>query len=563
MRLKRFHVVLAMMLALCGVVRAGELQEQIDSAIAAGQREIVIAPGVYRLPAKVSQPQLLIKGARDMRIVADGVTVVATTANQAVRMQDCQNVEIRGLSIDYDPLPFTQGVIVAAGDDGTWMDVRIDAGYPAAKAENRRRAIVHDPVTGLVKANTWTRFGITVTPKEDGLARISWPVTVRDTAAVGDRISITQQIQSPHGFMVERCTECTLRNVTALASTSFGIFESHGGGNKYIGCAVRPGLPPQGATATRLLSSNADGFHSKRAMRGPVVENCTLEGMGDDGIAINGEFVLVAAGSGNKVIVSPQFQMPFAMGDRLHGISREGLPTADATIVAMTLIEMKEAPDAKAIQLKYYPNLRLVEDAFKKCYEVELDRPLPLSEGYLAASPDRNGSGFVVRNNVVRDTRARGILIKASYGVIESNRIEQIALAGIVLCPETKYWHEADYSTDVVIQKNTLRNVLGAPVNPELMQAGAITVCSEGNGRRPGPAGGHRNIRIEENRIEGAPGVQVLVTSAKDVRVRGNVFVNPAPSAEGNGAVYGVDAMKTVWWTESENVVVEGNVVGN
>lgn len=546
---------------LATALRAADLQQQIDNAISSGQKELIIAPGIYRLPARPHQAQLNITGARNMTIVADGVTVVATSLERAVKLADCRNVEVRGLRVDYDPLPYTQGVITALGADGKSMDVSIDTGYPSAVADSRKRVIIHDAVTCGVKEGTATRFGVSVTPGEKCTARFSWAEPVRDSAVVGDRFSITQVVQTPHGVVVDNCTDCTLRNVTVFSGTSFGIFEYSGGGNRYISCKIIPGDPPAGATARRLLSSKADGFHSRGAVRGPLVENCQFEGMGDDGIAIHGDYLLVTAVRENVLIVSPQQEFPFFTGDRVHGVSLKGQSTRDSRIVNIRPLAAGDIPDARQIQLQYYPQLRLVESAFRQSYEVTLDSALPVEAGYLLASPDRNGSGFILRGNIIRNTRARGMLVKASYGLIENNTVEHIALGGIVLCPETYYWHEADFSRDVAIRGNTVRKAQIGFVDPFKLQAGAITVCSDGDGHKPGPAGGHHNIVIENNVIDQCVGTNIMVTSATDVKVARNVFVKPFQIPGGNGGNFGVDPGALIWITQSEDVHIDDNVV--
>lgn len=546
------------------IVRAdSDIQKQIDDALAAGKNELTIQPGEYRLPVKPHRPQLLLKGVKDFTLIGEGVTVIAGSLDQALKLEDCQNVEIRGLTIDYDPLPFTQGVVVDMAEDNTWADVKIDAGYPAAVEDKGRRAIVYDADTRQVKPGAWSRHGVTVSPKEDGVARLSWGRPMVDTITVGDPISLTQKTITPHGLFLERSSNCTLRNVTLHSSTSFGFFEVHGGGNKYLGCKINPGPPPAGATAPRLLATVADAFHSKHTTQGPTVEDCVFDTMGDDGIAINGQYVLVVSGEGNKLILSPQREMPFYVGDRVHGVSTTGQPTEDVKVVSINPIPEDQAVDAKAIQEKHYPEMRLAGDFFKKSFEVILDSPLAVKEGDLIASPDRNGSGFVVRNNILWNTRARGVLIKASYGVIEGNTVEHASLAGIVLCPETRFWQEADYSKNVVIRNNTVRDVGIGAINPGMIQAGAITICAEGDGKKPGPAGGHRDIVIEGNRVENANGVNLMITSASDLAVLNNTFVNPHPVKGGSGGSYGVDPTAVIWITESSDITLKGNKVEN
>jgi hypothetical protein len=44
--------------------------------------------------------------------------------------QDCTNVTLRGLAVDYDPLPFTQGKIIALATDKSWIEFEVAKGYP-------------------------------------------------------------------------------------------------------------------------------------------------------------------------------------------------------------------------------------------------------------------------------------------------------------------------------------------------------------------------------------------------------------------------------------------------
>lgn len=401
------------LVALCPFTTAvaADLQQQINAAIAAGQAELTISPGTYRLPAKPRQPQLLIRDAKNLTIIADDVTLICTSLDTAIKVENTTGLVIQGLTIDYDPLPFTQGEVIAVADDHSWIDVRLDAGYPQPAADENRRVILYDRETRLIKPGTWTRHNVTVEPREDGIVRMGWGRPITDTLAVGDLVTLTLRTNTPHGIYMESTSDSTLRNVTLHASTSFGFFERHGGGNKYLECQVRTGPMPEGAAAPRLLSTQADAFHSKHTDRGPQVLDCVFDSMGDDGIAINGDYALVVSAEGNTAIISPKRALPFHVGDRLHGIDLNGIPTVDAKIVAINLIPAVDAPDAGAIQREHYPDLRRPDQFWQQSYQIELDAPLPLAEGHLVASPDRNGSGFVVRNNRISNTFARATLI--------------------------------------------------------------------------------------------------------------------------------------------------------
>ena len=117
--------------------------------LAAGQHRIVIPPGVYRTaPPPGEKLHLLLDGLRDVEIVAEGVTMICIQRTRAVEFRNCQNVPLRGLTVDYDPLTFTQGRVVAIADDKGWIDVKLDAGYPQ---EAWHRIDIMDPGTRFRK----------------------------------------------------------------------------------------------------------------------------------------------------------------------------------------------------------------------------------------------------------------------------------------------------------------------------------------------------------------------------------------------------------------------------
>lgn len=558
------------------------LQALIDAAVAEGRAQLVLPPGTYRLaPSAERRPHLLLRSARGLTIVADGVTVVCTEPEQAFKMEGCEDVTVRGLTIDYDPLLYTQGVIVAVDPARHWFEVRLDAGYPDS-AGATGRAIIYEPGTLRVKPDTWTRYGAVLSQRDaDGggrIVRVDDGRAIQDAVAVGDLVSVTRPTRTPHAVLLERCGGVTVQDVTVHGSTSFGFFESNATRqNRYTGCRVVPGPPPPGATAPRLLTSNADAFHSKHAKVGPIVEECFFQRQGDDGIAINGDFGVVlareaaggrqraaddGAAGGAGLIVTTRREPLFAPGDRLRGISRAGQVLPDAKVLVIEPVERAGGEPVRSIVAAHYPNLRRAENQFTQAYRVRLDRALPLKEGDLFSCPDRNGSGFVVRNNRIENHRARGILVKASNGLIENNVIDGSSMAGIVLCPEPDYWLEADFSKDVVIRANTVRNTGYAARHANNLQAGAIAVVAVGaEPGKPWPAGGHRNVRIEDNRIERAVGANLVVTSASDVIIRGNRFVEPHHAPGGTGKVFGITGGELIWISDSSSVTVADNTV--
>ena len=496
------------------------LQNQIDKAIALGQKKLIIAAGTYRIaPPKDDRPHLQINGAMNLKIIAIDVHLVCTTLNRAIDVNHSTGLTIEGLSIDYDPLPFTQATVTGLSKDSRFIDMILHKGYPPI--DSRVRISVIDSKTRRIKAGTWTRYSGHFEKLKNGIIRFDQGKNFNDTLAVGDYLVLSHKTQTPHAIMLTNCTNCTLRQITLHSSTSFGFLERGGGSNRYDQLTITPGLPPDGATQPRLLSTLADGFHSKHTHVGPRVENCRFDHMGDDGIAINGDFILVLDNNNsptNPVITMAFKREPYVkIGDRIIGRKRaSGLPAGIGIVKTMERIET-DAQSLETLKKEILPELRHPTSLFttSNVYRLTLDKPLSVVRGDIASCPDRNGSGFVVQNNTIRDNRARGILIKASDGKIVNNTITGSSMSGIVLGPEIDYWMEADFSRNVLIRGNAIKSVNHAPSNNGSIFAGAITVAGSGLM----PAGGQQDITIDRNLIEKTTGPAILLTSAKNVKI--------------------------------------------
>src|SRR5664279_4706808 len=78
-----------------------DLQGFLDQEIKAGTKRIVVPPGRYRVSPRDRQ-HLLLRGLKDIQIIADGVEMICTETTRAITLTHCTNVTVRGLTIDYD-----------------------------------------------------------------------------------------------------------------------------------------------------------------------------------------------------------------------------------------------------------------------------------------------------------------------------------------------------------------------------------------------------------------------------------------------------------------------------
>ncbi len=99
---------------------------------------------VIEIPAGKYQLNNMVNGAylfanlNNVEIRGNGASIICNSQELAFRFLNCTNIKISGFSIDYDPLCFTQRVIVAKDPANTWFEVEIDPGYPIENVRNAR-----------------------------------------------------------------------------------------------------------------------------------------------------------------------------------------------------------------------------------------------------------------------------------------------------------------------------------------------------------------------------------------------------------------------------------------
>ena len=550
---------------------AVDLQCLLDAALASRAKEVTIPPGIHRvkLATAKSAYHLTLAGAKDLVIRGAGATLVFENPQAGgILFERCSRVTVSGLTLDWDPLPFTQGRITAIHLAEASYDVQVDTGYsddpdPFAKGV---QVFLYDPQTWRLKRGGYEMFDVGATRVSQGLLRLRFksaqPIRA-STATVGDWV--VAGLRKKIGMRMLECAGMVVEGVTIWAAPGIALQEAGGAGGSRYTYTVTPGPAPAGGPA-RLMSTDADAFNSTSVHQGPVVENCLFEAQGDDGIAIKGTYVLVSEETTSGTLrISPKHEMVYRAGDRLRVYSGRGYQLkGEATITA---VQKAEAPAGAGLEALRACWQRYREDLpGKRYYTLTLDQPIQAEIGDLASSPDWDGSGFIIRNNVIRYCRGRGMIVKASDGLIESNRVENITGAGICLGPEFAYWMESDYVQKVSVRGNRLHAVgIGADSakNERSIYVGAITVCAATPDKQVPGGTGNRNLVIEGNDMEASGGIGMMIACASDVVVRSNrVGTTRALGTMVGGAKYGVDPDAAIFVTESARVRLEGNQVG-
>ena len=535
-----------------------DLPEFIQGKLKAGEKRIVVPPGAYRSDTKSTAGVILsIQKAEDVEIIADGVTLICTRRTRALEFQDCRNVTLQGLTIDYDPLPFTQGTVTAAADDASWIDIRIDDGYPREAWE---RIDVVDPATRFRKKGMPFLWGTKAELVKPDVVRIKLK-DIGKAAKAGDLASLSTGNDPGgvcHAVTIERCRGgMVFRDVTLHCAPGMGLVESGGaGGTRLERVKIVKGPRPNGATAERLLTTSWDGILHTTIGKGPVVENCVIEHCGDDSWSVQSEdYVVLKCKGANAILASRGHQAALQSSDQLFtslddkGVTiREIVPVAEKS--AGLDVDVTESLEKATPWTLWKVNRGAL-------VEVTLDHEPGWSAGTSVYSPERQGNGFIFRNNRVHSPGR--ILIKAGDGLVEGNTLT--APHSLVVGPEVPDVAAAGVRK-LTIRNNTIVESGYFCHAPWSNQAGAISITCSAPKKTFRPPGTFENIVIEDNTLKAISGVNLVVTSSRDVTIRRNHFEDANSMSENNtGAQYGIDHNAAIWLESCEAVVLDGNVI--
>mmetsp|Transcript_24649 Transcript_24649/g.58507 ORF Transcript_24649/g.58507 Transcript_24649/m.58507 type:complete len:719 (-) Transcript_24649:358-2514(-) len=529
------------------------VEELISDASRRGLNEITIPPGYYKAePPTGQKSHLYLQNLKDFTIHADNVHLVCTKTTRAITIVDCHNLTINGfMTVDYDPLPFTQGVITSIGGEcNKELTIELQPGYNDATANminfNKRDKIeIYDPTTLELSAPTYYNVQFSKL-SSNTVIKATLPSCPNSgkSESIGD-VAVIKTLNMPqpaeHGIVMMGCTNLVMDSVALYSSTMFGFFETDCSSSTYKDCIVdrrSPSddlYPPSMRPMPRLRSLTADAFHSKHAVVGPTYDGVTARYMGDDGVAINGHYHLIMKTSslpkgdknGSMLRVIGKFgeQPNIAVGDTVEIVSRDGrridnesgLGGGGGSVVVTNIQKGSPVTDGEREFLtdqNWMASVKPKTIAATETWDITIDKSLKsynLPVGSLIASSNRIGNGFKVINSTIGPNRSRGILVKASQGLVKDNTLVGNWGMAIKASPEY-FWLEAGSGSNIRIQGNTITGCRDV----------AIAVYAKNGNDGWAPSGAHKNIVIAQNTIRDSTYPNVCISAIETLDYYGN-----------------------------------------
>ncbi len=428
-------------------------------------------------------------GLKNITLEAKGAVLLFDGWGEPVSLNNCQDIRINGLTIDYKTKPHIEGTITAVG--AGWYEAVFDSIYRLTDKMPLCRVNYYDTRAHrfLPREDYFPKFEQTGTQKFRICGKLSPEMT-------GNRVLIPQTFHFRPAILILEAKNITLDNVTIHSQPGMGIVGHRSENVLMEGVEIVP-FPGQ------RMSTNTDATHFTSCKGYIRYHNCQFEGHGDDAVNIHNYYLTIQKpekGNGYNL---------FLKGADWHAQVLDYPNVGDT----MELVRKTTLEVVKKVVVS------IVENNIPGLYtHVNFEKELPADfEHYYVINVTRLPRVEITGCSVMSN-RARGFLIKTRKVLIEHNLIRESTGTGIHIGAEGS-WHEGPASEDVVIRYNRIIRCGTGAGTIDRACGIAVSVGAE----KADVPGLHKHILIEGNLIEGEKEENgISVSGAEDVVVRYN-----------------------------------------
>jgi hypothetical protein len=520
-----------------GVLRqkGQSILEEIREASVAGRGRVVIQPGDYLFHANWSHASTL-KDLSNLVIEAHGATFwFEPPLVHAVLFEDCRNVTLRGLAIDFAIPAWFQAQVTRVDRAGKTISATLMEGYEPrnangeAETEGGRAFMFYDAGGGFINhrhtPGAW-RLG------EDGRSILCHDMGgngIPTALQPGDYVVGT--IRTGAALRSVNCSGMRFEDVTVWSSPGMAVNEGGGeGGHVYL--RVRATRRPH---TNRLHAFGADIFHLAGAHRGPTLDRCELAYGADDNLNIHGSFGRVVQRADERRYY---MQGAYTVGDSLE--------FRDMTSVGLLgkarAVSVQRTPDGPALAIND-------QYSAKGDFIVELDTPLELPALSLVVLDGKcSASGFVLRNCWLHDNFQRTLINGSPGGLIENTTLQNVGHGLCIQFETWGPWMEGPFARDLLVRNN--RFLDSPPAGPVIF----VSMHPPGGGsdRRRFEAKPVTNLTISGNHFARTDGVPISIHNVAGLKIEGN-SIDRTPDATPTGQP------NWLYLQDCENVTIRDN----
>ena len=489
----------------------------------------------------------LVKDMKNVKILGEGTDFMFHGAMTPIALKGSENVEIKGISIDYDfPWTFEAEVLstnpvnrsftVRAFPDNKYRiegDRLLFSGYDWEYPMGE--SIVFDPSTHRPWYDTaaydhgyWSgEMG--AKEIEPGIIEFT-RLSARDVPPVGciwDDKGPTR-LNRLYPAIAVLCTKNVLvKDVHVYRSGGMSLIAEYSSDITVDGfsTAGHDGSP-------RMITSSADATHFVNCKGTVTLENCRFESMLDDATNVHGIYMIV------DTLLTPNI-----LRASFGHFQQEGNHFAEPG-------DMMRFVDKATLRPLGQGRLVRIDRSDRKSYiiETEFDASSVEAPSGLAVENISCDASAVIRNCTVQYNRARSLLLSTPGDVLVENCVFKSQMAGICVSGDANFWFESGPTRNIVIRNNRFEDLAIGGNGPQavLQVDPVIPVKSSGYYY-------HDHIVFSGNTISTFDSQLIYARSVRSIEITGNKFID-----SGNYRPI-FDGLSVVDLQNCEDVVLAGN----
>lgn len=422
---------------------------------------IQFSHGVYRFSSGTSSAlhsHIVIENIKNLILRGEGSQtelIMTNSSADGIVINNTSNIKIEKLSIDYQPLPYTQGVVVNVDENNKTFDIQIDEGFNSPLTENlitqkgrKTRAYLFRPSDNKLTSRFSDQYPVKVDGNlekrlektSDGNYRF-FSVNSVTHDFVGYKVVVVGRSRYD-AIKVNGSSKVTINAVDIYSSPSTGLKIRNSMGRTVVSNSRIIPKP----NSERLLSTNADGLHAKFNRAPIVLKNSHMEAMGDDGVNIGGAYQSIYKQlADNILLVEP------------HGTLKKD---DTITVTNRKTGVVKSVAIIKEVERVSYDERDLMKLTLKSSVKsvITVNDGAAVDDSDQITSINTTGQNSLIMNNRFKNIRGRGIMLHGDYSIVKGNHFAGFRGPGVVIGPDF-WWGESSSASHSIIKDNTFDDI--------------------------------------------------------------------------------------------------------
>lgn len=477
---------------------------------------------------------ILMEELHDLTLEGDATELVLHGAMTAVALDCCNQLTLRGFTIDTNPPCNAEAQVISASPTRIELSIDPDT-FPFIVRGGRLgfksgggiepwlgECMEFEAATHRVRPGSgdWAlgpgRYACIAYHSAPN--RVTLTSIFSHPPLPGNVLVLRHGKRSHAGIYLQGCSDVTIEDVEMRGNKGLGILAQDCTDLTFRGvsCIPAPG---------RVAASHDDGLHISNCRGEILIEDCQFAGLMDDPINVHGTSVKVTSRQGSHIrarFMHPQsIDLPWARpGDEITVLERSSLNP-----VSRAIVKQMHRVDKRNIVLEFHETLHNIKG-----------RRLALEN--LSAAP-----AVTIRNCRFKSCRARGLLISTPKPSLIENCSFDSSGSAILVAGDANYWWESGAVGDLTIRANAFSGFCNSSAY-QFCEA-VISICP--SLPRPG-APFHGRIRIEGNTFTTTGDPLLHALSVRELEFSGNVIHYSAdfPTRMSRHALLRLDACGSV-----------------